>query len=67
MARIELNAERCKGCELCTTVCPGQVLSPGSSINSKGYHPVSILKPESCTGCASCALVCPDLALAVWR
>jgi len=64
---IEVNDLYCKGCELCVSACPQQVLAIDMQrFTSKGYHPVQ-LSQEGCTGCAICALVCPEAALTVFR
>jgi len=66
--RILINEERCKGCELCLTVCPPGVISLSEYLNSHGYRPATLLDPErKCTGCALCAVVCPDTAITVYR
>jgi 2-oxoglutarate ferredoxin oxidoreductase subunit delta len=64
---IEVNDLYCKGCELCISACPPQVLVLDSEkLTPKGYHPTKIFK-DGCTGCAICALVCPDAAITVYR
>jgi 2-oxoglutarate ferredoxin oxidoreductase subunit delta len=64
---IEVNDLYCKGCELCISACPPQVLALDSEkLTPKGYHPTKIIK-DGCTGCAICALVCPDAAITVYR
>ncbi len=66
--RIVIDAERCKGCELCGPVCPQGVIHPADSFNSSGYHPARLVDPDGlCTGCAVCALVCPEVAITVFR
>jgi 2-oxoglutarate ferredoxin oxidoreductase subunit delta len=66
--RIEIDAEHCKGCELCTTVCPQDVIQMADSFNAKGYHPAQLVDPKlECTGCAVCAVICPDAVIAVYR
>ena len=41
-AKVTFNSDRCKGCELCTTVCPKHIVAIDQTvINRKGYHPVS--------------------------
>ena len=65
--RIEVNDLYCKGCGLCLTVCPKDVLAiDHDRLTPKGYHPAHIFK-DGCTGCAICALVCPDAAITVYR
>jgi 2-oxoglutarate ferredoxin oxidoreductase subunit delta len=64
--KIIVDAERCKGCTLCVTVCPHNVISISKKANSKGYFPAEATNP-GCTGCANCAVVCPDCAIEVYR
>ena len=64
---IEVNDLYCKGCELCISACPQQVLSIDmDNFTSKGYHPVKLYQ-EGCTGCGICAIMCPEAALTVIR
>lgn len=64
---IEVSQVYCKGCELCVTACPQEVMALDMEhLTAKGYHPV-YLKAVGCTGCAICALVCPEAALTVYR
>lgn len=66
--RVVIDVERCKGCELCRTACPQDVLALAEELNSKGYRPVILLDPtHDCTGCALCAAVCPDGCITVYR
>ncbi|QOX62628.1 4Fe-4S dicluster domain-containing protein [Anoxybacterium hadale] len=65
---VVFDEERCKGCELCISVCPLNLLSlHETKINSKGYHPASVTEPQRCTGCGSCGVICPDGAISVFR
>ncbi|MCB9432726.1 MAG: 4Fe-4S binding protein [Ardenticatenaceae bacterium] len=66
--RIFIDAERCKGCELCRTACPPHVISLAPQRNSIGYYPVMLNDPDNkCTGCALCAVVCPEACIIVYR
>jgi 2-oxoglutarate ferredoxin oxidoreductase subunit delta len=65
--KIEVNSERCKGCELCVTVCPEQILRMSETFNRQGQRFAECFKPEGCTACLSCANICPDCAIKVWR
>ena len=65
--RITIDAELCKGCELCLSFCPKGAISLAGKPNATGYTPVVFSKEEVCTGCATCALVCPDVAIEVYR
>ncbi len=67
MAQVKIDIERCKGCELCTTVCPKEILQLSKNMNKKGYLVIEILDEEKCIGCGMCALICPDVALEVWK
>ncbi len=68
MAKIIVDENYCKGCELCAAACPKHLiaLSP-ARINAKGYHPAELTDESACTGCASCAQMCPDAAITVLR
>jgi 2-oxoglutarate ferredoxin oxidoreductase subunit delta len=67
--RIVVDEAQCKGCELCTTVCPKEVIHMAMDhFTPKGYHPAELVDPdEACTGCAICAVICPDAAITVYR
>lgn len=65
---IEIDSDRCKGCNLCVVACPVSVLAlQQQKVNDRGYHFAYTIKPEECIGCASCALVCPDACIEVYR
>jgi len=66
---VTIDTERCKGCELCTLVCPQNVLvMDQTQINAKGYHPALLDESAAnCTGCAICAVMCPDVCINVYR
>lgn len=64
---VRIAAERCKGCRLCVTICPKDVLELDESVvNALGYHPVRLTDATACTSCALCARVCPEAAFAVF-
>ena len=66
--RIVIEEELCKGCELCTTVCPYQLIHLSDQYNAKGYMPAILVDPEGrCTGCTLCAMICPDTVITVFR
>lgn len=66
---VFIDSERCKGCNLCTIVCPQDILTLDSqSINAKGYHPAILVENgNQCTGCTICAVICPDVCITVLR
>ena len=64
---IEVSDNYCKGCELCISACPQEVLKLDMArLTPKGYHPAYIFK-DGCTGCAICGVMCPDAAITVYR
>lgn len=63
---VVINIERCKGCEICLSACPNEVLALSSEVNNKGYH-YAIKVNSECIGCANCAVVCPDAVITVYR
>jgi 2-oxoglutarate ferredoxin oxidoreductase subunit delta len=67
--RITIDEVMCKGCELCTTVCPKSLLQMSMDrFTPKGYHPAALVDPDTaCTGCAICSVICPEAAITVYR
>jgi NAD-dependent dihydropyrimidine dehydrogenase PreA subunit len=56
---VKILPEICKGCGLCITACPQDVLDFHEKFNSKGYH-YAYYKGEGCTGCFVCFYACPE-------
>jgi 2-oxoglutarate ferredoxin oxidoreductase subunit delta len=67
--RIEVDEVICKGCELCTMVCPKDLIQMAMDrFTPKGYHPAELIDPAGeCTGCAICSVICPEAAITVYR
>lgn len=66
--RVIFDENKCKGCELCTTVCPVEIVKMDKErINVKGYHPATVKEMEKCIACGSCAKICPDVVIKVER
>lgn len=63
---VVINTERCKGCGVCITGCPKNVLAMSTDVNSKGYN-YSMKVSDGCIGCANCAVLCPDGVITVYR
>lgn len=63
---VLIEAERCKGCELCIPACPPRVLSMSTTGRNDAGYAVPELAP-GCTGCGACLLVCPDFCFEVYR
>ena len=65
---VIVDEDRCKGCGLCVSVCPANILQLAEDrFNTKGYRPVEVIDPEACTGCGICATICPDVVFTVYR
>jgi 2-oxoglutarate ferredoxin oxidoreductase subunit delta len=57
-AIIRVKLEWCKGCEICVTFCPKDVL-----VMEGGK--VKVARLEDCIKCMLCELRCPDFAITV--
>lgn len=67
-ADVIFNLNRCKGCGLCVSVCPKQILWLDETItNVKGYHPSGISDMTKCIACGNCAKICPDSVITVTK
>ncbi|PID94645.1 MAG: ferredoxin [Bacteroidales bacterium] len=64
---VVVDAERCKGCDLCVQSCPKSVLELNAKVNMKGYHYSTMMRGEDCIGCTACATVCPDAVITVYK
>jgi 2-oxoglutarate ferredoxin oxidoreductase subunit delta len=60
-----IDENRCKGCGLCITVCPKNVLEISEQVSPKGYFPAFQARPEDCIFCALCCVMCPDVAITI--
>ena len=66
--RIIIDIDRCKGCALCTTYCPVNILElDNTKTNAKGYTPLMTNDPDKCIACGFCAIMCPDSVITVER
>ena len=71
--KITIDRELCKGCYLCISVCPSDLIAVSDKLNQKGYYPAEYMEIDSkeknrkCTGCTMCAITCPDIAIEVYR
>ena len=55
---IELDPDRCNGCQICMHVCPHPVFAPA-------HRAVEIVDPDRCIECGACVTNCPEGALSV--
>ena len=60
-----IDEDGCKGCGLCVSVCPKDVLEIAEKVNTKGYFPAYQARPEDCIFCATCCRMCPDVAITI--
>ena len=63
--KVNVIAERCKGCGFCIEFCPQKALIKSAEINSHGYHLVCLDDSDKCTGCNICDMICPEFAISV--
>ncbi len=65
---VVIDEDRCKGCGLCVSVCPSEILKLAEGrFNAKGYRPIEVINMDECIGCAQCATICPDVVFTVYR
>jgi 2-oxoglutarate ferredoxin oxidoreductase subunit delta len=64
---IVVDAEKCKGCEVCVVNCPTNTIALAKDVNGKGYNYAYPATPDNCIGCANCAMVCPDGVITVYK
>ena len=63
--KITINEAICKGCELCISVCPKNVLKlSDTTTNESGYNPVIVVN-DDCIACTSCGKMCPECAITI--
>ncbi len=65
MPKVNIDRDRCKGCELCTQACPQEIIKMSKNINLKGYFYAEVVDQSRCIGCRLCAISCPDVAIDV--
>ena len=64
--KVEIDIQKCKGCEMCVVACKEDTLKLSKEINNLGYRYAVVIN-DTCTGCVNCALVCPDAVIKVYR
>ncbi len=56
---IDIRHEWCKGCDICSRVCPEYCLE--LDVDGK----LAVVNAKACTGCRLCELLCPDFAIEI--
>lgn len=56
---IDIRDEWCKGCNICSRVCPEYCLK--LDLDGK----LQVVNENACTGCHLCEMLCPDFAIAI--
>ena len=67
MAKVTIAVDTCKGCGLCVSACPKNVLKLSETVSNKNGYFIAEVVNDDCIGCASCAVMCPDVAITVER
>jgi len=68
MAKLIIDAEKCKGCGLCVKICHKGLLKQSGKLNATGAVFVEFHDDKNtCGGCCFCALVCPECCIEVQK
>lgn len=67
MGKIEITAEKCKGCRLCVVNCKLGLIKVSGKLNKRGVFPAVFDGKGKCTGCTMCAIICPDCCIEVFK
>ena len=65
--RPEINIERCKGCRLCISTCPEEILKMSDETNMQGFSYPLCIDEGRCSACTFCAVICPDIAIEIYK
>ncbi|MFX0046141.1 MAG: ferredoxin family protein [Candidatus Hermodarchaeota archaeon] len=62
---IVIDYRLCKGCHICISVCPHDVLNKSDEVDNRGFFLPVVVDLKSCRVCGLCELECPDFAICV--
>ena len=60
-----IDRGRCKGCTICTSICPYDAIYMGKEKSDRGY--IYPFENGKCTACKQCINACPDFALSIHK
>ncbi len=65
LGNVEIDKEKCNGCGMCASICPGKALY----VEGIGKNKKAKMEPvfPQCMGCNDCAAACPTGACHVTR
>ena len=66
MARIIIDKDLCKACQLCIIHCPRHIIALSEDLNNKGERYAVQTDASQCIGCKICGIMCPDAAISVY-
>lgn len=65
MPEVRVRQKLCKGCGLCVTFCPRNILSLSDKVDRRGVYLATVNPAIECTACLNCVQMCPDAALEI--
>ncbi len=65
MVKISVDKARCKGCNICISICPKQVFVKSIKRGDYGANIPEAKNQDKCIECRMCERMCPDGAIDV--
>ncbi|MFX0106872.1 MAG: ferredoxin family protein [Candidatus Hodarchaeota archaeon] len=62
---IKVDPKLCKGCHICISVCPQEILRKADEVDGRGFFLPVIIDLNACKVCRLCEMECPDFAISV--